>query len=231
MERKNWIGQHIGKLAVLEELEPYRSPGGKSIRRFRCRCDCGQEVVQLQSQLGDKRRVHQCPACSNSDRVARAIKTDMTGQRFGRLEVLGQAALPHKQPNGLRTGWRCRCDCGREIITTRKALLAGKRSCGCLIKEASLKRLEEDNVLGRYDGTVLSAIRDDRPANRNSKSGVKGVYWNEREQRWIAKITVRRKSITIGRFASLEAAAKARRAAEKEYFGAITTAWEKEHKE
>lgn len=227
--KKEWIGKHIDKLTVVKELEPYRSPTGKSTRRFLCLCDCGAETVQLQSTLGDKRRYHQCPECSGRDRTDRVLKADLTGQHFDRLEVLGPAPLPRKQANGQRTGWLCLCDCGNEIVTTRKALLAGKRSCGCLVKEASLKRLETDNVLGRYDGTVLSSIRNDRPANKNSKSGIKGVYWSNSEQCWISKITVRRKSITIGRFASLDAAVKARQAAEEEYFQPIIDAWEKEH--
>ena len=57
--------------------------------------------------------------------------------------------------------------------------------------------------------------------NKNNKSGVKGVYWSEREQRWIAKITVKRKSITIGRFRTLEDAAKAREEAEEKYFAPL----------
>lgn len=75
--------------------------------------------------------------------------------------------------------------------------------------------------MGHYDGTTVSAIRPDRPANRNSKSGIRGVYWSTREQCWIAKITVRRKSITLGRFCDLEAAIDAREKAEEKYFAPI----------
>ena len=46
--KKEWIGKHIDKLTVVKELEPYRSPTGKSTRRFLCLCDCGAETVQLQ---------------------------------------------------------------------------------------------------------------------------------------------------------------------------------------
>ena len=227
--KKEWIGKHIDKLTVVKELEPYRSPTGKSTRRFLCRCDCGAETVQLQSTLSDKRRYHQCPECSGRDRTARELKTDLTGQHFDRLEVLEPAPLPRKQANGQRTGWRCRCECGNEIITTRKALVGGKRSCGCLIGESSLSRIEQDNVLGRYGGTVISAIQPDRLANSNSNSGIKGVYWSNGEQCWIAKITVQRKTITIGRFHSLEAATKSRREAEEKYFAPIISSFKEAH--
>lgn len=56
---------------------------------------------------------------------------DMTGQRFGRLVVVGFVG---KQERQLR--WRCRCDCGNEHITTRQMLRVGDcRSCGCYYRE------------------------------------------------------------------------------------------------
>ncbi|MCD8367845.1 MAG: hypothetical protein LUC48_07465 [Clostridiales bacterium] len=83
-------------------------------------------------------------------------------------------------------------------------------------------------MIQRYDGTVVSAIRPERKPNANNTSGVKGVYWLERESCWIAKIGVRGKSITIGRFASLESAARARREAEQKYFDPIIEAYEED---
>lgn len=53
---------------------------------------------------------------------------DLTGQRFGRLEVIS------KNPKG-RTTFLCKCDCGRETILSVSRLLGGTKSCGCLMKE------------------------------------------------------------------------------------------------
>ena len=144
----------------------------------------------------------------------------MTGQKFGRLLVIGQAELAKPLANGQRLGWLCRCDCGREVVTTRKNLLSGAvSSCGCLLKEEGAATVRQR--VQAYDGTQLSAISPDRPANKNSKSGVKGVYWNEREGKWIAKITIRRKNITLGRFTRIEDAIIARKEAEEKYFKPI----------
>lgn len=221
---KDLTGQRFGRLTVLElEQEPYRSPGGKPARRWRCRCDCGREITVLQNALTGKNGTRSC-GCARKE-TSRASAKDMTGQRFGRLTVLSPCELDAPKSNGQRMGWLCRCDCGREIVRTRKNLLSGKvLSCGCLLAQASAERLPD--AVGQVDGTTLSAIRPERKANKNSKSGVKGVYWNEREQRWIAKITVRRKSITIGRFHSLEDAAKARAQAEEQYFCPLLDAYD-----
>ena len=54
---------------------------------------------------------------------------DLTGRRFGRLEVINRAENDH---NG-KSRWICVCDCGNEIVTTGNLLRRGKtKSCGCL---------------------------------------------------------------------------------------------------
>jgi hypothetical protein len=55
---------------------------------------------------------------------------DMSGQKFGRLTVL---ARNPKNTSDRKTNWICRCDCGKEKITSGKLLRNGHtRSCGCL---------------------------------------------------------------------------------------------------
>lgn len=44
---------------------------------------------------------------------------DLTGQRFGACVVLGRA--PNK-PRDRNARWRCRCDCGREMVRTHTDL-------------------------------------------------------------------------------------------------------------
>lgn len=53
---------------------------------------------------------------------------DLTGQRFGRLVVLGWAGDTKPNPQ-----WTCRCDCGSEKLALSHNLVSGRtRSCGCL---------------------------------------------------------------------------------------------------
>lgn len=57
---------------------------------------------------------------------------DLTGQRFGRLVVLGRTD-DHINPGGSHViMYRCKCDCGNETIVRGGYLRIGKtRSCGC----------------------------------------------------------------------------------------------------
>src|SRR4051812_33081354 len=51
------------------------------------------------------------------------------GDRFGRLVVVEET---DDRLYGRARGWRCRCDCGGEIVTVAPSLVRGMtQSCGC----------------------------------------------------------------------------------------------------
>lgn len=57
------------------------------------------------------------------------FKIDISGQRFGRLFVLGFSHTTIKR----QAAWSCRCDCGRTVTVIGNRLKCGKtKSCGCL---------------------------------------------------------------------------------------------------
>lgn len=58
-------------------------------------------------------------------------KIDLTGQRFGRLVVLGES----KKRSGGHVCWWCQCDCGELACVQENVLRIGTtKSCGCLRK-------------------------------------------------------------------------------------------------
>lgn len=65
------------------------------------------------------------------------LKNDLTGQRFGRLTVIGVDDRKSR-----KTYFYCRCDCGNVKSVRSDSLTAGAiRSCGCLKKEQDRKNL------------------------------------------------------------------------------------------
>ena len=69
------------------------------------------------------------------------VIVDITGNRYGRLFVIGFDHATHG-----RSYWICRCDCGR-IVILRKDHFAysysHQKSCGCLHRELSSARMLE----------------------------------------------------------------------------------------
>jgi len=59
--------------------------------------------------------------------MPRGHRLDLTGQRFGELEVVSPADNIDGQ-----TAWLCRCDCGNTVVVKTRNLRSGKtHNCGC----------------------------------------------------------------------------------------------------
>ena len=80
-----------------------------------------------------------------------------------------------------------------------------------------VNHVRNDNVFSN----LREASRQENQRNRSlvgqSSSGVMGVCWDADRKKWMAKIKVDGRSLFLGRFKSLKAAAAARKAAEKRY--------------
>lgn len=79
---------------------------------------------------------------------------DLSMQRFDRLVAIKFAGV-----NDSGALWLCRCDCGNEKVVSAKILRSGHaRSCGCLNKECSAKRVVLMNRTHGHTGTRIYGI-------------------------------------------------------------------------
>jgi hypothetical protein len=68
--------------------------------------------------------------------MARPLKEDLTGKRFGKLTVIRRNGTT---PSGNQPLWWCRCDCGVEKNVQGNAMRRGySSSCGCWRREFSV---------------------------------------------------------------------------------------------
>jgi len=152
-------------------------------------------------------------------------KSDLTGQQFGMLTAIAPAG----NING-RTAWLCHCSCGRETVVKTTHLRSGHtESCGCLLGDneadragkqygrspEQMRRLRER--LTYIDGTCVEMLAA-RTVRRNNTSGVPGVCWYARKERWQAAICFQGKRYCLGYYRCFEDAVKARKQAEAELF-------------
>ncbi len=100
-------GKQFGKWTVLRESD-------KRNGYWLCQCECGT----IREVSGEGLRVGKSASCGCAIRA-----DDITGQRFGKLVVLGFAGYGY---------WSCRCDCGNIKKIKGSTLRKGKaKSCGC----------------------------------------------------------------------------------------------------
>ena len=84
---------------------------------------------------------------------------DITGQRFGRLVALELIPKEERTWSNEERAWRCRCDCGNEVIVRQRSLRGARvtKSCGCLRKidaflaTTTVKGLTEEYLLDFND--------------------------------------------------------------------------------
>lgn len=81
-----------------------------------------------------------------------AKKSDLTGQRFGRLVVSGKTGgAKHGSPI-----WACVCDCGSATEVVASSLKRGfTRSCGCFRREAASTPKAHDLVGQRFERLLV----------------------------------------------------------------------------
>lgn len=120
----NLLGQRFGMLVVIGRAV------GSGVR-WRCRCDCGNEISRQTRQilfgspgLNGSKPARDCGCVILSER-------NLTGKRFGKLTVIER--LSCKKADGSAIHWRCRCKCGRESIVRDQALRhKGQAACKCI---------------------------------------------------------------------------------------------------
>lgn len=259
-------GQRFGALRVLGPT-PDRKHGAVI---WRCICDCGDEIL-LESR---KLKTGLVKSCGCMDMP---LPRDLTGMRFQKLTVEGKTGEKAKNRSVI---WRCRCDCGGVVETTRDKLLSGNvGSCGCgrmpplkdwvgkrfgslVVEEYAGKeqgshlwrchcdcggtvtarqsnlqdgcttscgcRHDPRKVMHFVEGTCVEQLRSKTISAANT-SGVRGVYFNKKRNKWVAQIMFKGKTYYLGAFTKLEDAAKARWLGEEKIFDDFLRWYEEEY--
>lgn len=152
-------------------------------------------------------------------------KLDLTGQRFGKLVVIGDEGYRRKNKRGM---WlMCECDCGNSLNVRKDRLACGNTtSCGCVNKINQVKNItyiltDVDRIKARkhtfVEDTSLVSIGKTKPMITNT-SGHTGVSYRKDRGKWVAIIEFQKEIHRLGNFINKEDAINARKAAEDKYF-------------
>lgn len=150
-------GQRFGRLTVLGK-------GGRNSSNrqlWKLQCDCGNIVEKVRSNFDNNKKYTPSCGCIKRQKTVERNKArslpDITGQRFGRLVVLGKGSQkPDKRGSYIQL-WRMQCDCGRVVEIQRSSVeLKGQISCGCAKRELAGRKITD--ITGDRFGN-LQAIR------------------------------------------------------------------------
>lgn len=203
-KRTNRVGERYNHLVILEEL-------GRN--RAICRCDCGvvREFSKSRVVNGD---IKSC-GCSNRGRWL-----DLTGQKYGKLTVIKEIS---------KSMWLCKCDCGNTTTaSTNNLRMGGIVSCGCAQLE-NAEKARKAMYKFAFENTNIKALK--MKTHKNSKTGIKGVQYNEKRKRWIATLMIGGECKLYKTCNSLKEAIEVREQAEELYFKPVIERFKKTHED
>lgn len=198
-------GERYGKLVVVEEAEPIYSKTGKMIRRWKCKCDCGNITIVRHGDLRNGSTVS-C-GCYNYEKES-AVKTHgYSRTKLGNVfEGMKQRCNNPKNKNYEKYG-------GRGIKICTEWLNDPKKFFDWAIKNGYKEGLSIDriDVNGNYEpDNCRWADNETQCLNqrlrKDNKTGYKGIYYSEGVHR--VQIRRNKKRYYFGSYKTLPEAVK-----------------------
>lgn len=225
--KEDLTGKIFGKLTVLHQVEDYIDSKGRHESQWLCECSCENHTQKI--IRGDSlRRKNGTKSCgclirdflNEKNKKEDRNKYDLSGE-YG----IGWTSNTNREfyfdledyDKIKDFRWREAIDRhGYHYLTSKSIrmnyLIVGKY-------HDHKNRNPFDNRKENLRPYSCGQNQKNRSKGKNNTSGIIGITWKKRNQKWQAQINVDKKKIYLGIFADKEDAIRARLNAEKEYFG------------
>ena len=218
--KEDLTGKRFGKLVVLERAENHYYPKGGSCVMWKCQCDCGG----IKIANGQKLKNGTIRSCGCLINAITPNKYDLSHEDYGiGYDSNGKTFLFDKEDYDLvkTRHWfvsktRVTASLHNKPISLHHFIL-GEEYKDKLIDHKNHDFTDNRKSNLRVADKQTNGIN--RPANKNNKLGVKGVFFDNRVNKYIARIYKNGKTYWIGSYCTLEEAKQARVQKEIELFG------------
>lgn len=213
----------FGRLTVVKRVEDYVYPNGYREVQWLCNCDCGNEVVVRGKALTKKNTTQSC-GCLQRESVKKFNEYDLTDEYGRGYLISGEEFLFDLEYYDLIKDFYWHKN-SRGYITSNtkgKAIKLHRLILDCFDSKITIDHINH-NKLDNRKCNLRFVSRSQNGMNsqlhKNNTSGVSGVTWNKKIQKWVARITLDYERIYLGAFDSFEKAKAQRLAAEEKYYG------------
>lgn len=233
--KENLVGKKFERLTVIKQAEDYVYPkSGKHEAQWLCECSCAEHnLVTVKSSNLKYGKIRSC-GCLHRELLTEFNKR--IKKKYNKYDLNGEYGIGWTSNTNkefyfdLEDYDKIKDYCWNEHIksngyhmldtfdknknkTTNMTNLLGFKGYDHKNRNPLDNRKENLRFATQHQNTMNKGIQ------RNNNSGVTGVGWIKKIQKWRARITYNGESIYLGIFDNKEDAIKARLSAEKECFG------------
>lgn len=235
--KKDLTNYKFERLTVIKQVEDHIDINSKHKSQWLCQCDCGNTVIVTGRNLK-----------SGHTKSCGCLKIELTktkNKKYNKYIIIDDIVYIYfnaceeytcinldKWENIPFIKQLCWCKDGngyatanvpknlQEHFKTTKIYLH-QLICSCDDKHEPdhLDRNKLNNLTENLQPKTRKNNNLNKGLLRNNHSGITGVYWGKRDNKWIAQITINNKTIFLGSFIKKDDAIYTRLKAELEYFG------------
>ena len=235
------IGEKYGRLTIIGEAEPYIYSNGGKARRVLCQCDCGSDPVEI--LLKDLRggKTISC-GCYKKECgvIAKKYNTyDLTGEYGKGYTFKGEEFYFDLADYDLIKKYCWHTDKDGYLVSrdvsTRKFVKLHRLIMNCMNDSTiiidHINRDKNDNRKDNLRMCTRAENSRNKSLSKNNKSGVTGVFFNKKINKWGSQIIIDGKSIYLGTYKDKNEAIKSRIEAEIKYFGEFSPNYKNQYNE
>lgn len=225
--RKDLVGMRYGRLIVVSRAEDKADPNGKEYAYWNCLCDCGNEKTVKGTSLTTG-NTKSC-GCLQKELTSKARKGynlyDLSGEYGIGYTSKGEEFWFDLEDYDKIKKYSWYKHSHGYIVSKSKEVVYLHR----LVLDLNDSNIVPDHIHGkksRYDNrksnlrvATYSQNGMNSATPTNNSSGVTGVCWNSKRNKWESYIMINRKKKNLGRFNNFEDAVAVRKEAEEKYFG------------
>lgn len=234
MKTKDLTGQMFGRWKVLYQIEDYVSPKGQHQPVWMCECQCDNHTRKpVKAYVLNRKESTSC-GCYQIEATKKSNGRQNTYKLINNKYYVGQTQSGKefyfdKEDYNLVVQYCWDIDGSNGYAKTidkvnntgkiylHRLVMGCKNGDGIIIDHIDRNRIDcrKSNLrtVNNSQNTMNSCIRSD------NTSGIRGVYWDKRKNKWIATITVDQQNIQLGSFNNIKDAEVARKIGEEKYFG------------
>lgn len=218
-------GQKFDRLTVIKRADDYvNSKTGKRTRKWICKCSCDNETIKEVYEYALKNGATKSCGCLQREIVKKYNTYDLSGEFGIGYTLNGEEFYFDLEDYDLIKDycWHITSD-GYVATNDYKNHYKQIKFHKLLFPKYKIidhiNHRTYDNRKHNLRDVTQSQNQMNQEMRSNNTSGVMGVHWSKRDNKWLSYISADKKRIYLGFFDDFEDAVKSRKEAEEKYFG------------